>query len=69
MPRKGPVVKTPVVADPVYNSPVVTSVINRVLLYGKRSTAASIAYGDLQGSRDKTQIDPPPEVDVLFDMV
>jgi len=58
MPRKGPVVKTPVVADPVYNSPVVTALINRVLLHGKRSTAESIVYHALEGSRGKTQIDP-----------
>ena len=58
MPRKGPVVKTPVVADPVYNSPVVTALINRVLLHGKRSTAESIVYGALEGSRSKTQVDP-----------
>ena len=58
MPRKGPVVKTPVVADPVYNSPVVTALINRVLLHGKRSTAESIVYGALEGSREKTQVDP-----------
>jgi small subunit ribosomal protein S7 len=58
MPRKGPVVKSPVVADPVYNSPVVTALINRVLLHGKRSTAESIVYGALEGTRGKTQVDP-----------
>ncbi|MEJ6607391.1 MAG: 30S ribosomal protein S7 [Candidatus Planktophila sp.] len=58
MPRKGPVVKTPVVADPVYNSPVVTALINRVLLHGKRSTAESIVYNALEGTRTKTQVDP-----------
>ena len=58
MPRKGPVVKAAVVADPVYNSPVVTALINRVLLHGKRSTAESIVYGALEGSRGKTQVDP-----------
>jgi small subunit ribosomal protein S7 len=58
MPRKGPVVKTPVVADPVYNSPVVTALINRVLLHGKRSTAESIVYHALEGTRAKTQVDP-----------
>jgi small subunit ribosomal protein S7 len=58
MPRKGPVVKSPVVADPVYNSPVVTALINRVLLHGKRSTAEGIVYGALEGTRDKTQVDP-----------
>ena len=58
MPRKGPVVKNPVVADPVYNSPVVTALINRVLLHGKRSTAESIVYTALEGTRAKTQVDP-----------
>ena len=58
MPRKGPVVKTPVVADPVYNPPVVTALINRVLLHGKRSTAESIVYNALEGTRTKTQVDP-----------
>ena len=58
MPRKGPVVKSPVVADPVYNSPVVTALINRVLLHGKRSTAEAIVYNALEGTRQKTQVDP-----------
>jgi small subunit ribosomal protein S7 len=58
MPRKGPIVKSPVVADPVYNSPVVTALINRVLLHGKRSTAESIVYNALEGTRAKTQVDP-----------
>ena len=58
MPRKGPVVKAAVVADPVYNSPVVTALINRVLLHGKRSTAEAIVYNALEGTREKTQVDP-----------
>ena len=58
MPRKGPVVKSPVVADHVYNSPVVTALINRVLLHGKRSTAEAIVYNALEGTREKTQVDP-----------
>ena len=58
MPRKCPVVKSPVVADPVYNSPVVTALINRVLLHGKRSTAEAIVYNALEGTREKTQVDP-----------
>jgi len=53
MPRKGPVNKEPVVADPVYNSPVVTSLINKVLLHGKRSTAESIVYGALESCKEK----------------
>jgi small subunit ribosomal protein S7 len=39
MPRKGSVPKAPVIADPVYASPVVTSLINKILMHGKRSTA------------------------------
>ena len=39
MPRKGPVTKKPVVVDPVYGSPVVTTLVNKILLDGKKSVA------------------------------
>ena len=58
MPRKGPAPKHPVVIDPVHGSPLVTSLINKVLLSGKRSTAERIVYGALEGARDKTGTDP-----------
>ena len=58
MPRKGPAPKPPVVIDPVYNSPLVTSLVNKVLLDGKRSTAERIVYGALEGCREKTGTDP-----------
>jgi small subunit ribosomal protein S7 len=58
MPRKGPPPKHPVVIDPVYGSPLVTSLINKVLRAGKRSTAERIVYGALEGCRDKTGNDP-----------
>jgi small subunit ribosomal protein S7 len=58
MPRKGPAPKHPVVIDPVYNSPLVTSLVNKVLLDGKRSTAERIVYGALEGCREKTGTDP-----------
>jgi small subunit ribosomal protein S7 len=58
MPRKGPVAKDPVVADPVYSSPVVTSLINKILMHGKRSTAEDIVYGALESCRAKTSGDP-----------
>ncbi len=58
MPRKGPAPKHPVVADPVYSSPLVTSVINKILVDGKRSTAQRIVYGALEGCRAKTGTDP-----------
>jgi small subunit ribosomal protein S7 len=58
MPRKGPAPKRPVIIDPVYNSPLVTSLINKVLLNGKRSTAERIVYGAMEGLRDKSGNDP-----------
>ena len=58
MPRKGPAPKHPVVTDPVYGSPLVTSLINKVLLSGKRSVAERIVYGALEGCREKTGSDP-----------
>jgi small subunit ribosomal protein S7 len=57
VPRKGPAPKHPVVTDPVYGSPLVTSLINKVLLSGKRSVAERIVYGALEGCRDKTGTD------------
>src|SRR3954454_10987608 len=58
MPRKGPAPKHPVIVDPVYGSPVVTSLVNKVLMRGKRSTAQRIVYGALEGCRAKTGSDP-----------
>ena len=58
MPRKGSVPKAPVIADPVYASPVVTSLINKILMHGKRSTAEAIVYGALENFRTKTNTDP-----------
>ncbi|GAA3871933.1 30S ribosomal protein S7 [Streptomyces sedi] len=58
MPRKGPAPKRPVHIDPVYGSPLVTSLINKVLLNGKRSTAERIVYGAMEGLREKTSNDP-----------
>ena len=58
MPRKGPAPKRPVIIDPVYGSPLVTSLINKILLNGKRSTAERIVYGAMEGLREKTGADP-----------
>ncbi len=58
MPRKGPAGKRVLVADPVYNSPLVTSLINKILLDGKRSIAERIVYNALEGCREKTGNDP-----------
>ena len=58
MPRKGPAPKHPVIIDPVYGSPIVTSLVNKVLLRGKRSLAQKIVYDALEGCREKTGTDP-----------
>ncbi|HLZ37391.1 MAG TPA: 30S ribosomal protein S7 [Mycobacteriales bacterium] len=58
MPRKGPAAKRPVIVDPVYSSPVVTSLVNKVLMQGKRSLAQRIVYDALEGCRGKTGTDP-----------
>jgi small subunit ribosomal protein S7 len=58
MPRKGPAPKHPVIIDPVHGSPVVTSLVNKVLLRGKRSLAQKIVYDALEGCRQKTGTDP-----------
>ena len=58
MPRKGPAPKHPVIVDPVYGSPIVTSLVNKVLLRGKRSLAQKIVYDALEGCREKSGTDP-----------
>ena len=58
MPRKGPAPKHPVITDPVFGSPIVTSLVNKVLLRGKRSLAQKIVYDALEGCREKTGTDP-----------
>ena len=58
MPRKGPAPKRPLVIDPVYQSPLVTSLVNKILLDGKKSIAETIVYGALEGCREKTGTDP-----------
>jgi small subunit ribosomal protein S7 len=47
-----------VLPDPVYNSTLVTKFINRVMLDGKKSTAAKIFYGALDLIGQKTGDDP-----------
>jgi small subunit ribosomal protein S7 len=47
-----------VAVDPVYGSPLVTSLVNKVLLRGKKSTAERIVYGAMEGCRDKSGNDP-----------
>jgi len=60
MPRKGPAPKRLVIIDPVYGSPLVTSLVNKILLHGKRSTAERIVYEALTEIERKTGGDPIP---------
>ncbi len=58
MPRKGPAPKRPVVADPVYGSQIVTQLVSKILLDGKKTVAQSIVYDAMEGTREKTGVDP-----------
>ena len=58
MPRKGPAPKRQVVPDPVYGSPIVTQLVTKVLTKGKKSVAQNIVYGALEGTQEKTGVDP-----------
>lgn len=53
MPRKGHVAKPEVLPDPIYNSKLVTSLINHLMLDGKRGTASKILTKPLTKSRNK----------------
>ncbi|MFY7842222.1 MAG: 30S ribosomal protein S7, partial [Actinomycetes bacterium] len=46
------------VSDPVYSSPLITQLVNKILSRGKKSTAESIVYGALNGTKDKSGTDP-----------
>ena len=58
MPRKGPAPKRAVETDPVYGSQLVTSLINKVLVDGKKQVAQRIVYTALEGTREKSGTDP-----------
>jgi small subunit ribosomal protein S7 len=58
MPRKGPAQKRPVIADPVYGSTSVSALVSKILLDGKKTVAQSIVYTALEGTREKTGVDP-----------
>ena len=54
MSRKNRAPKREVLADPLYNSKIVTRLINRVMLDGKRGTAASIVYDAFEQMKETT---------------
>nr|WP_076389024.1 30S ribosomal protein S7 [Vaginimicrobium propionicum] len=58
MPRKGPAPKRAVVVDPVYGSPLVSQLVSKILRDGKKAVAQNIVYTALEGTREKTGVDP-----------
>ena len=64
MPRKGHVPKRKVLPDPIYNSPIVTSLINNIILDGKKGVAQQIIYGDFDKIEKTTG---RPALDVFND--
>ncbi|CUS25790.1 30S ribosomal protein S7 [Paucilactobacillus oligofermentans DSM 15707 = LMG 22743] len=58
MPRKGHVQKAEVIPDPMYNSKLVTSLINRLMIDGKRGTASKIIYSAFDLIKEETGNNP-----------
>ena len=58
MPRKGHVQKREILPDPVYNSKLVTSLIDRLMVDGKRGTATRILYAAFDQIKEETGNDP-----------
>ena len=58
MPRKGHVQKPEVFPDPMYNSKLVTSLINHLMIDGKRGTASKILYASFDLIKEETGNDP-----------
>lgn len=58
MPRKGHVVKPEVLPDPIYNSKLVTSLINHLMIDGKRGTATKILYAAFDRIKEQNGNDP-----------
>lgn len=58
MPRKAYVTKREVQPDPIFGSTLVTTIVNKILLKGKKSVAEKIVYGALDIIKNKTNDDP-----------
>ncbi|MGB3955560.1 MAG: 30S ribosomal protein S7 [Brooklawnia sp.] len=69
MPRKGPAPKRTVVVDPVYGSPLVSQLVSKILLGGKKTVAQNIVYTALEGTREKTGVDPVQTLKKALDNV
>ncbi len=69
MPRKGPAPKRPVIVDPVYGSPLVSQLVSKILYSGKKTVAQSLVYTALEGTREKTGVDPVQTLKKALDNV
>ena len=54
MPRKGYIAKRDVLADPIYNSKLVTSLINKMMIDGKKGVSQTILYDAFKIVENKT---------------
>ncbi|KRL89389.1 30S ribosomal protein S7 [Limosilactobacillus ingluviei] len=69
MPRKGHIAKPEVLPDPIYNSKLVTSMINHLMLDGKRGTASKILYQAFEMIKEQTGNDPVEVFEQAMDNV
>ena len=69
MPRKGHIAKPEVLPDPMYNSKLVTSMINHLMLDGKRGTASKILYQAFEMIKEQTGNDPVEVFEQAMDNV
>ncbi len=69
MPRKGGVVRKKVQPDYRYNDQVVTSLINKLMLDGKKSKAQSVLYGAFDIIEEKLKTDPLKVFKKAFDNI
>ncbi|MBX5467819.1 MAG: 30S ribosomal protein S7 [Firmicutes bacterium] len=58
MPRRGPVAPREIPPDPVYGSPLLQSLINKVMMSGKKALAQKIVYQAMERIAEKTGKDP-----------
>ncbi|NOR72560.1 MAG: 30S ribosomal protein S7 [Mariprofundaceae bacterium] len=57
MPRKGPVTRRPITLDAKYGDAKVSTVVNKVMLDGKKAKAENIVYGAMEPAAQKTGTD------------
>ncbi len=69
MPRKGGIAKKKVQPDYRYNDQVVTSLINKLMLDGKKSKAQSVLYGAFDIIEEKLKTDPMKVFKKAFDNI